>query len=60
MTMILTTFGGAADYGQFGRHMLLILTLICWISQYATLALKDEPENWRYAMMIYISSFVTC
>jgi hypothetical protein len=39
MTLIFTTVSAAADYGNLGRWMLLISTVICWGSQFATMAL---------------------
>jgi len=39
MTMIFTTIGSAADYGDFGRWLLLVVTLICWTAQFASISL---------------------
>ena len=39
MTLIFTTIGSAADYGNFGRWLFLILTVICWGAQYASMSL---------------------
>ena len=39
MTAIFTTIGSAADYGTFGRWLLLIITVICWASQFARMSL---------------------
>lgn len=39
MTLIFTTIGSAADYGTFGRWLLLTLTVICWGAQYASISL---------------------
>ena len=39
MTAIFTTIGSAADYGTFGRWLLLILTVICWGAQFASMSL---------------------
>jgi len=39
MTMIFTTIGSAADYGTFGRWLLLVITCICWASQFAEMSL---------------------
>ena len=41
MTMIFTTIGSAADYGTLGRWLLLVLTVICWGAQYASIALTS-------------------
>ena len=39
MTAIFTTIGSAADYGNFGRYLLLVVTIICWGAQFACMAL---------------------
>ena len=39
MTVIFTTIGPVADYGTYGRWILLSLTVICWAAQYACMAL---------------------
>ncbi|KAG6373769.1 MFS general substrate transporter [Boletus reticuloceps] len=39
MTAIFTTIGSAADYGNFGRWLLFSVTVVCWIAQYACMAL---------------------
>ncbi|KAG0151263.1 hypothetical protein CROQUDRAFT_57235 [Cronartium quercuum f. sp. fusiforme G11] len=59
MTLLFTTFGGAADHGSFGRYFLLALTLICWASQYSTIALNEDPMKWKWAMVLYIIGFVS-
>lgn len=41
MTVIFTTIGSAADYGTFGRWLLLVVTVLCWASQYAEIALTS-------------------
>ncbi|KAH9938056.1 MFS general substrate transporter [Fomitopsis serialis] len=58
MTLIFTTIGSAADYGTFGRWLLLAITVICWAAQFASMALT-EPSRWGAAMAIYIISFVS-
>ena len=42
MSLIFTTIGSAADYGTVGRWVLLILTVISWIGQYASISLTSE------------------
>lgn len=34
-----TTIGSAADYGTFGKWLLLAVTVICWAAQFASLSL---------------------
>ncbi|KAF9780334.1 MFS general substrate transporter [Thelephora terrestris] len=58
MTLIFTTVGSAADYGTFGRWLLLTLTVICWCAQYASISLT-EPSRWGASMALYMISFIT-
>lgn len=46
MTLIFTTIGSAADYGTFGRWLLLSLTVICWGAQYASMSLNGGIFLW--------------
>ncbi|KAN0097164.1 Autophagy-related protein 22-like protein [Tylopilus felleus] len=39
MTVIFTVIGSVADYGTLGRWILLIATIVSWVSQYACMAL---------------------
>ncbi|PPR04640.1 hypothetical protein CVT24_011858 [Panaeolus cyanescens] len=48
----------AADYGTFGRWLLLSVTCVCWASQYAEMSLTS-PSRWRLAMGLYIIGFVS-
>ncbi|KAN0097168.1 Autophagy-related protein 22-like protein [Tylopilus felleus] len=59
MTVIFTTIGPVADYGTYGRWILLSLTVICWAAQYACMALTS-PASWKLALGLYILSFVSC
>lgn len=36
---LIFTAAGSADYGTFGRWLLLTLTVICWGAQYASVSL---------------------
>lgn len=58
MTVIFVIFGSAADYGSFGRWLLLFLTVICWITQYGMTAFQ-EPSQWPTAMFLYIVSYIS-
>ncbi|KZV88829.1 MFS general substrate transporter [Exidia glandulosa HHB12029] len=58
MTLIFTTVGSAADYGSFGRWLLLVVTLICWAAQFASVALVG-PERWPVAMALFMLGFIT-
>lgn len=58
MTLIFTTVGSAADYGTFGRWLLVTLTVICWGAQYASISLNG-PSRWGAAMALYMISFIT-
>lgn len=41
MTLIFTTISSAADYGDFGRWLLFVLTCICWAAQFACVSLTS-------------------
>ncbi|KAL1944115.1 hypothetical protein VTO73DRAFT_3300 [Trametes versicolor] len=58
MTLIFTTIGSAADYGGFGRWLLLILTVICWGAQFASMSLTS-PDRWSAAMALYMIGFIS-
>ncbi|KAK0190365.1 MFS general substrate transporter [Armillaria mellea] len=58
MTMIFTTIGSAADYGTFGRWLLLVITCICWAAQFASMSLTD-PSRWGAAMALYMIGFIS-
>lgn len=57
MTVLFVTLGSAADYGSFGRWLLLVLTIICWVFQYGLMAIK-RPDQWPIAMVLYIISYI--
>ncbi|KAJ0426052.1 hypothetical protein BJY00DRAFT_272816 [Aspergillus carlsbadensis] len=58
MTILFIWLGSAADYGSFGRWLLLALTITCWALQYGMLGIR-EPSQWPAAMTMYIASYVT-
>ncbi|KIY52192.1 MFS general substrate transporter [Fistulina hepatica ATCC 64428] len=58
MTLIFTTIGSAADYGSFGRWLLLIITLICWAAQFGSMTLTT-PSRWGSAMALYMIGFIS-
>jgi MFS-type transporter involved in bile tolerance (Atg22 family) len=58
MTILFVWLGSAADYGSFGRWLLLALTITCWALQYGMLGIR-EPSQWPVAMAMYIVSYVT-
>lgn len=57
MTVIFVWLGSAADYGSFGRWLLLVLTIICWVFQYGMLAIRN-PSQWPTAMAMYVISYI--
>ncbi|EPQ58895.1 hypothetical protein GLOTRDRAFT_135909, partial [Gloeophyllum trabeum ATCC 11539] len=57
MTLIFTTIGSAADYGTFGRWLLLVVTVICWAAQFASMALTSAAR-WHTAMALYMLGFI--
>ncbi|KAJ5240205.1 Major facilitator superfamily domain general substrate transporter [Penicillium chermesinum] len=57
MTVIFVWLGSAADYGSFGRWLLLVLTVIAWVLQYGMLAIR-HPSQWPAAMGMYVVAYV--
>ncbi|KAF5393342.1 hypothetical protein D9757_000795, partial [Collybiopsis confluens] len=58
MTLIFTTIGSVADYGTFGRWILLVMTCICWAAQFASVSLTS-PSRWGVAMGLYMVGFIS-
>ncbi|KAH8113677.1 MFS general substrate transporter [Phellopilus nigrolimitatus] len=58
MTLIFTTIGSAADYGNFSRWLILTFTVICWGAQFASMSLTS-PDRWRGAMALYMIGFIS-
>jgi hypothetical protein len=75
MTMIFTTIGSAADYGTFGRWLLLVITCICWGAQFSSMSLTSmfhwrsllfvisrpgtAPSQWPAAMALYMIGYIS-
>lgn len=75
MALMFTTIGSAADYGRFGRWLLLVVTVVCWAAQYACMALTRActplslaphsltatggPDRWGLAMALYVVGFIS-
>ena len=57
MTVIFVALGSAADYGNFGRWLLLFLTVVCWVFQYGMMAIRD-PSQWPAAMVLYVIAYI--
>ncbi|KAK8227623.1 autophagy-related protein Atg22B2 [Phyllosticta capitalensis] len=57
MTILFVWLGSAADYGSFGRWLLLVLTVICWIIQYSMMSVKGAGQ-WKSAMGLYTLSYI--
>ncbi|PSR81037.1 hypothetical protein PHLCEN_2v6568 [Hermanssonia centrifuga] len=57
MAAMFTTIGSAADYGTFGRWLLLVVTVICWAAQFASMSLTS-PDRWGAAMGLYMVGFI--
>ncbi|PYH45458.1 uncharacterized protein BP01DRAFT_415720 [Aspergillus saccharolyticus JOP 1030-1] len=57
MTITFVWLGSAADYGSFGRWLLLVLTVICWAMQYGMMSVR-HPSQWPTAMGLYVISYV--
>ncbi|KAI0677634.1 MFS general substrate transporter [Trametes maxima] len=58
MTLLFTTVGSVADYGSFGRWLLLVVTVLCWGAQFASMSLT-RPDRWGLAMALYMVGFIT-
>ncbi|KAJ7639302.1 autophagy-related protein 22-like protein [Roridomyces roridus] len=58
MTLVFTTIGSAADYGNFGRWLLFVMTIICWGAQFASMSLT-KPSRWGAAMGLYMIGFIS-
>ncbi|KAJ5601563.1 hypothetical protein N7510_011097 [Penicillium lagena] len=58
MTVIFVWLGSAADYGSFGRWLLLVLTVVCWALQYGMMAIK-RPSQWPAAMGMYVVAYIS-
>ncbi|KAF8261780.1 vacuole effluxer Atg22 like-domain-containing protein [Lactarius quietus] len=58
MTILFTTIGSAADYRNFGRWLLFVVTLICWAAQFASMSLTS-PSRWGLAMALYMIGFIS-
>ncbi|KAM6496423.1 Autophagy-related protein 22-like protein [Amanita muscaria] len=59
MAFFVVTVGSVADYGTFGRYLLVVVTLLCWAAQFACLTLT-VPSRWPISMALYIAGFVAC
>lgn len=57
MTVMFVGLGSAADYGSFGRWLLLVLTVVCWVFQYAMISIQ-KAEQWPAAMVFYIIAYI--
>jgi hypothetical protein len=57
MTVIFVILGSAADYGNFGRWLLLFLTVVCWVFQYGMLAIRHSNQ-WPAGMILYIIAYI--
>jgi hypothetical protein len=57
MTVMFVSLGSAADYGNFGRWLLLVLTVICWVFQYCMMSIR-HPYQWPAGMVIYIIAYI--
>ena len=57
MTVMFVGLGSAADYGSFGRWLLLFLTVVCWVFQYGMMAIRN-PSQWPAAMVLYVIGYI--
>jgi hypothetical protein len=56
MTLVYATIGPAADYGTFGRWLLLVSTAICWAAQFASMSLTCKPQHLHRPLRLALSS----
>jgi hypothetical protein len=45
MTLVYATIGPVADYGMFGRWLLLVTTVIFWAAQFASMSLTCRSPH---------------
>jgi hypothetical protein len=57
MTIMFVGLGSAAEYGSFGRWLLLVLTVVCWVFQYGMMAIR-HPSQWPAAMVLFCVSYI--
>lgn len=57
MTVMFVSLGSAADYGNFGRWLLLVLTVICWVFQYCMMSIRHAYQ-WPAGMVFYIIAYI--
>ncbi len=57
MTVLFVALGSAADYGSFGRWLLLVLTVICWVFQYLMMIVR-KSDQWPMAMVFFIIAYI--
>ncbi|KAJ5208901.1 hypothetical protein N7449_003280 [Penicillium cf. viridicatum] len=55
--VIFVWLGSAADYGTFGRWLLLALTVVCWALQYGMMSIR-HPSQWPTAMGLYVVAYI--
>ena len=58
MTLVYATIGPVADYGTFGRWLLLVSTVICWAAQFASMSLTCRPQH-LHGFRLALSSTLT-
>ncbi|KAF9505822.1 hypothetical protein BS47DRAFT_1374249 [Hydnum rufescens UP504] len=47
MTLLFTTIGSSADYGNFGRWLLFLITIVCWGAQFGSMSLTSQSSYER-------------
>lgn len=57
MTLLFVVLGSAADYGTFGRWLLLVLTVICWAFQFGFMGIRHASQ-WQAAMGMYMVAYI--
>ena len=75
MTLMFMMIGLAADYGHFRRWLLLVVTVICWALQFASMSLTSAllsallplswltehvgPDRWGVTMVLYMIGYIS-
>ncbi|KAF2147575.1 uncharacterized protein K452DRAFT_217809 [Aplosporella prunicola CBS 121167] len=57
MSFLFVWLGSAADYGSFGRWLLLAATLVNWVFQFAFMSVRGAGQ-WKTAMGLYIVNYI--
>ncbi|TXT13410.1 hypothetical protein VHUM_00777 [Vanrija humicola] len=57
-TVLFTTIGSAADYGNLSKWILIFATVVCWASQFGMIDLY-LPKHWQASAGLYTVGFIS-